>query len=190
MYPRPFDQVPAAQCRQHPLQKGQKLFSQGGTTAGLFYINTGIVELIRHTQEGVLIVNHRATAGTLFAEASLFCRHYHCDAIATTDTLVTEFDRGYLLAQFQLNPQFAMTLAQQFAQQIQTSRKLREILAIKGATDRTLVAIHEGMLNSHLKSFAAEIGLTHEALYRVLMVLVKQGKLHKVGRGEYFIKKS
>ena len=102
---------------------------------------------------------------------------------------MTEFERSYLLDQFQLNPQFAIILAQRFAQQIQTSRRLREILAIRSATQRTLAAIHEGMLNSNLKLFAAEIGLTHEALYRALKALVKQGELNKVARGEYCLVK-
>ncbi len=189
MYPSPFDQVPKCYCRLHQLDRGQKLFSQGGVTSGLFCIDSGVIELIRHTKEGVLVVNHRATAGTTFAEASLFSPQYHCDAIATTDTAVTEFDRSYLLDQFQLNPQFSMALAQRFAQQIQKSRRLREILAIKSANERTLMAIHEGMLDSNLKSFAAEIGLTHEALYRALKALVQQGRLNKVARGEYCLSK-
>ena len=52
MYPSPFDQVPKRYCRQYQLDKGQKLFSQGGITGGLFCIDAGSIELIRHTKEG------------------------------------------------------------------------------------------------------------------------------------------
>ncbi|NRA22151.1 MAG: Crp/Fnr family transcriptional regulator [Oceanospirillaceae bacterium] len=185
MLTAPFDQIPQQYCRHLEINKGDKLFHQDNPTGGMFYIKSGAIVLIRNTVDGGLIIIHRATSGTFFAEASLFSARYHCHAQATMDTKLIEFDRSYLLQQFENNPSFSMALAQQFTRQLQQARKIREILAIKKASERTLVAIQAGLLDTNLISFAATIGLSHEALYRALSQLVKQHKLLKVARGEY-----
>ena len=41
------------------------------------------------------------------------------------------------------------------------------------------------MLKSNVTTFAAEIGLTHEATYRALSALVRTGLVKKAGRGRY-----
>ena len=183
MLTAPFDQIPQQYCRHLEINKGDKLFHQDNPTGGMFYIKSGAIVL--NTVDGGLIIIHRATSGTFFAEASLFSARYHCHAQATMDTKLIEFDRSYLLQQFENNPSFSMALAQQFTRQLQQARKIREILAIKKASERTLVAIQAGLLDTNLISFAATIGLSHEALYRALSQLVKQHKLLKVARGEY-----
>ena len=45
------------------------------------------------------------------------------------------------------------------------------------------------MLGKEIKQFAAEIGLTHEATYRALAKLVKDGRIEKAGRGQYSMRR-
>lgn len=185
MLSSPFDLIPKQYCRHFAIDKGTSLFRQGNNTGGMFYIKSGHIELVRHSAAGELIVIHRANTDSFFAEGSLFSGHYHCDAIARSNTQLIEFDRTYLLNQFECNAQFSIALAKQFTLQLQSARRIREILAIKSARERTLAAIYEGLLVGDLTSFAAIIGLSHEALYRALSALVKSGKLVKLGRGNY-----
>ena len=131
------------------------------------------------------ITIHNVRAGETFAEASLFSSNYHCDAIALEDSQVIEFEQQEVLARFQNQPFFAMELARQFASQIQAYRRKIEILAIRDATERVYAGLCENLLHSDIKSFAAEIGLTHEAVYRSLAYLVRHRRLTKTARGTY-----
>ncbi len=83
------------------------------------------------------------------------------------------------------NPGFAVALAQQFAGQVQTYRRRIEILAISSAENRVLTALSDGWLTGKVVDFAAEIGLTHEATFRALSNLVRDGRVVKTGRGRY-----
>lgn len=183
--PPPFDQFDEDSTKKRSLAKANALFRQGDPTRGLFVLVSGRLELRRVTELGSPVLIHNVRAGETFAEASLFSSEYHCDAIALEDSQLIEFSRQEVLARFQNQPEFAMALARQFASQIQIYRRKMEILAIRDAAERVYAGICEGLLHSDIKSLAAEIGLTHEAVYRSLAILVRQGRLMKSARGTY-----
>jgi len=187
MLPAPLHRLPTVAQREMKVRKDDAIFHQGGVTDGVFYVQRGKVELRRHTESGVHVVIHRAILGETFAEASLFSNTYHCDAVALDETVVVRLAREAVLKQFSSDPEFALALAGRFAAQVQLYRRRIELLAIRSAEDRVLSALTDRPVNGSIISFASEIGLTHEATYRALAMLVRKGKVTKPGRGKYSI---
>lgn len=187
MLPAPLHHIPTAARKEMKVEKDEAIFVQGGAADGIFYVVQGRVELRRHTERGVQVVIHRAGSGETFAEASLFSDAYHCDAVALDRTAVIRLAREAVLKQFSSDREFALALAGRFAVQVQFYRRRIELLAIRSAEDRVLSALTDRPVNGSIMSFASEIGLTHEATYRALALLVRKGKVKKLGRGEYSI---
>ena len=185
MLPDPFHLIPITAHRRHKLASQETAFHQDDQTRGLFFVLQGKIELRRVTKAGQNVIIHRACQGETFAEASLFSARYHCDAIAIVASELIELDRAVILTKFAQNPQFALSLAKRFAQQNHGYRRKLELLAIKSARERIFVAVSDGLLDESIKTFSAEIGLTHEVVYRGLAQLVTKGDLVKTGRGKY-----
>ncbi len=185
MLPTPFDLIPRSALRQYQLKKSEVIFHQDDETRGLFFVVTGHIDLVRVTEAGHGVVIHRAKQGETFAEASLFSETYHCDAVCVSDSQLIEMNRKVVMAKFQSDSNFAFSLAQKFAQQNQFYRRKVELMAMKSAEERVFAAVLEGMLTGNIKSLAAEIGLTHEVVYRSLSKLTASGMLVKTERGKY-----
>ena len=185
MLPTPFELIPPSSCRRRLSDEGEVVFHQGSKTRGLFFVIEGKIELRRFSEAGQGVIIHRAKSGETFAEASLFSDHYHCDAVCTVKSQLVEMDRGTILHKFQNDPGFALAIAKRFARQNQEYRRKVEMLTIKSAEERIYAAILDGLLTDSIKSFASEIGLTHEAVYRGLSKLVVKRKLVKLGRGKF-----
>lgn len=185
MTPRIFNVLPSSAMNARNLRQGEVLFRQGDESRAIFYLGGGCVQLVRHTENGEDIVIHRALAGETFAEPSLFFEQYHCNAIVIEDAEFVSIDRNAILEAMGRGSAFAFALCARFASQVQTYRRRLEIQAIRSADERVFAAIADGMLGREIKSFAAEIGLTHEATYRALAKLVKDGRILKTGRGAY-----
>ncbi len=188
MLPELFQSAPEQAITTRQIAKGELAFHQEEKTRGLFFVSAGKIELRRTTETGGLVTVHRAQSGETFAEASLFTDAYHCDAIAVTDTSLIELERTYVLSHLQNDPDFAIAMTKHLAKQNQFYRRKIEILAIKNATARVYSALSDNLLQSDIISFASEIGLTHEAVYRSLRKLVDQGRVLQKGRGKYQVK--
>ena len=188
MLPELFRTIPDNAIRNILLDKGSILFHQDRQTGGLFFVKSGKIELRRCTESGEMLLVHHAIAGETFAEASLFSEYYHCDAVATNTSTLIEVDRKYVLAHLQSDPNFAIAMTKHLARQNQLYRRKLEIIAIKSASERVYSALCDDMLKSDIISLAAEIGLTHEAVYRSLRKLVRQGRIKQTGRGKYTVK--
>ena len=100
--------LPAAFRKNLPLREvraGATLFRQGDAVTAIFEVETGRLRLVRHAIDGHPIVLHTARAGELFAEAALFAKAYHCDAVAVTDSQAESS-----LLEAQVNYQVAVAL--------------------------------------------------------------------------------
>jgi CRP-like cAMP-binding protein len=181
----PFHMLPPMAFRRQKYAKNDVVFKQGEDTRGLFFVLSGQVNLCRYTESGHVITVHRATANSLFAEASLFSDRYHCDAQCNTACDIFCIDKAVILKCMDSEPKFSKQFNKLLASQIQNYRQILEILAIKSATDRILVAITAGYLVGSVIDFASQIGLTHEACYRGLRKLTREGILIQTGRGKY-----
>lgn len=183
--PDPFNKLDGKDCVAIELIKGSSLFKQHDKATGLFYLVTGAIVLNRSTEKGDSVVLHRAKAGDTFAEASLFSEAYHCTATATCDSQIIKCKRPAVLALFDTDTEFARALLARFAFQVQTSRRITELLSIKNATDRIMAALDDGLLQDDISEFADTIGLAHATVYRGLSQLADNGKIQKTNRGTY-----
>ena len=181
----PFHMLPTIAFRRQKYVKNDVVFKQGEDTRGLFFVLSGQVNLRRYTETGHLITVHRATANTLFAEASLFSDRYHCDAQCNSACDIFCIDKTAILKCMDSEPKFSKQFNKLLASQIQNYRQILEIMAIKSATDRILAAVTAGYLVGSVTDFASQIGLTHEACYRGLRKLTLSGILIQTERGKY-----
>jgi CRP-like cAMP-binding protein len=178
------------------LEPGQALFRQGDKAMAIFAVERGRLRLIRQTVDDRRVVLHTARAGELFAEAALFSDVYHCDATADIASRVRVLSKPALLAAFRADPDFAQRFTAVLARQVMTLRTRLELRSIRSARERVLqhlllAADSDGRtvrLDGSLMDLAAEIGLTHEALYRALAALEREGALARTDDGILLLK--
>ncbi|WP_290775775.1 Crp/Fnr family transcriptional regulator [Hoeflea sp.] len=185
MLPSPFHLLPSSASTSRTLRKGAALFHRNDPATAMYHVRTGQVHLLRHTSQGDEVVIHRVDDDESFAEAALFSPVYHCGAVAAADTELVRIDKASILERMQQDPDFAIAISARFAGQIQNYRRRLEIVAIRDARSRVFAAVADGIFASQVKAGAAQIGLTHEAVYRALSSLVRAGRLIKTGRGRY-----
>lgn len=168
--------------------KGDLVFQQGDACGGIWFIQSGRVDLQRVTETGHLVLIHRALKSESFAEASLFSARYHCTArVVQAGTTLIELERAALLGAMGADSAFAANLCAMLAGQVQSYRRQVEVLSIRKADERVFVAVAHGMLGDDIKAFAAQIALSHEVVYRALSSLARQGRMVKLARGQYEI---
>ena len=187
------DWLPASvrtQARERKLKAGEALFRLGDKSAGLVEVVTGRVRLVRVDRAGREIVLFSAAPGDTIAEASLFSPRYHCDAIASTAATVRVYSKPALLSAFAADPKAAQAFAATLAHQIMTLRTRLEQRNIRSARERVrhFLALNAGddgrtvdLAGVTLKEIAAELGLSHEALYRTLAALKRAGEIRRSG---------
>jgi CRP-like cAMP-binding protein len=164
----------------------RRLFPQGKSPSKCFMCS-GEVVLQRLGTQGESLVLQRARL-CFVAEASLHSSSYHCDAVVTVSgelvAIPIERVRQALLA----DPAFAMRWMGMLNRELKRLRAQCERLSLKGVRDRLLHLIEsEGLcgrlpLGAGLKSIALELGVTHEALYRSVAEMEKQGILRRADR--------
>jgi CRP-like cAMP-binding protein len=172
---------------ERTLKAGQYLFRVGDRTAGLYEVVEGKVRLVRIDRSGREAILQSAAAGDTLAEASLFSPIYHCDAVASTAAIVRLYPRATLLNELKRDPKAAQAFAEMLARQVMTLRARLEQRNIHSARDRVrhYLAVNADpngrtvVLPGTLKSFAAELGLSHEALYRTLAEMVAKGEIER-----------
>lgn len=180
-----YETWPKSAVKRLTLAGGEHAFRQGDVARGYFRVESGAVEMLRHSSAGLPITLHRAAAGETLAEASLFSERYHCDCIAKVPTHLVRYDKAAVLARLQNDPDFTLALTRRLAVQVQDHRRHRELLAIRNARLRVLAGLAELGQKGTVIGFAATMGLTHEATYRALSQLVAEGLVERTGRGRY-----
>jgi CRP/FNR family transcriptional regulator, dissimilatory nitrate respiration regulator len=187
-----LDWLPAA-VRQRStvrsLAAGEALFRQRQKVSAIFEVEEGRLRWMRHSIDRHPIVLHTATKGELFAEAALFAAAYHCDAVATIPSRVRVYPKRDLLTAFRSDPAIAERFMAVLAHQIHALRARLDERNIRSARERVLhhVALAAGKdgrtmrLDGTLMELAAELGLTHEVLYRTLAGLEHDGAIARAG---------
>jgi len=172
------------------LKTGQSLFRSGNRTDGLYEILQGKVRLVRIDASGGEAILYSAGPGDVIAEASLFSPVYHCDAFASADSVVRLYPKSVLLAQFQRDPKAAQAFMAMLAREIMNLRTRLELSNIHSARDRVrhYLVINAGadgriVLPGTIKELAGHLGLSHEALYRTLAAMQRDGEIaHERGK--------
>jgi CRP-like cAMP-binding protein len=178
-----------AATTERRLKPGQVLFHAGSKATGFYEVISGAVRLARVDPSGREAVLQLAVAGDSLAEASLFSQTYHCDAIATTESVVRLYPKPVVLAELERDPKVAKLFAAMLARQVMMLRTRLERRNIHSARDRirhflTINVAADGQtvtLPGTLKELAADLGLTHEALYRTLALMEAEGEITRTG---------
>ena len=188
-----LDWLPAAIRRGSTVRRlaaGEPLFRQGDAATAIFEVEQGRLRLIRHTIDSHPVVLHTARPGELFAEAALFADAYHCDAVAAAASQVRVYPKRQMLTAFRSDPALSERFMALLARQIHGLRTRLQQRNIRSARERVLqhLALAAGprrtvRLDGTLMDLAAEIGLTHEALYRTLAALEKEGAIARTKEG-------
>ena len=163
------------------LNRQQNVFIKGDTPTLLFYLVSGSVSLNRCLENGTSCTLQHIQRGFV-SEASLFALVYHCNAVAQSDCKLLAFP----IAEFRLafdDPNFRDLWIQLLSYEIRHLRTQIERLSLKTATERILHYLEsEGaydrlISNKSKKEWSAELGITHEALYRALSQLKKKNMI-------------
>jgi len=171
------------QCHAHHFKKGAYLFHQGKKPQYMFFIVSGEAVLTRTSSHGEPTILQRCKGGFL-SEASLLTDAYHCDAIATQSGQAIAIPIKSLRDSL-VDSKFSIKWVQLLSREIMRLRTQSERLGLKDIKSKLIHLIEtEGKkgvlpLQSDYKSMASEIGVTHEALYRTMATLEKDGLLIK-----------
>jgi CRP/FNR family transcriptional regulator, dissimilatory nitrate respiration regulator len=163
------------------IRRQSAVFGRGDRPQSMFFVLSGEVRLLRRSKTGSEIVLQRTRRGFL-AEASLDQLTYHCDAVAAEPSRLLAIPRKAFTQALAVND-FRDRWIAHLARELRKVRAHTERLSLKTARERIVHFIEtEGEagvvdLNQSKKEWAAELGLTHEALYRTLAQMAKRGEL-------------
>jgi len=170
------------------MEKGQAIFRFGDEVGAVYRILEGEVCLTRFSPEGAEIVLYRAREGDFFAEASLFATHYHCDAICTHPGRCLRLPADALRQRLANDSDFALEWIATLSRSLRKQRAAQERLGLKSLRMRVIHYIvdrgEEGRveLDQPVIRWAAELGASHEALYRTLAEMEREGLLQRQGQ--------
>ena len=154
----------------------EHLFRIGDSVHAVFTVIHGEVRLIRRDLNGTELVLQRSREG-FFAEASLHSKAYHCDAVAAEKSTLLRFPAQAFRLALDEDAGFRDAWMTHLARELRRLRAQCERLSLNSAADRVLHYLEsEGndgciVLKHTRKAWAAELGLSHEALYRTLRKL-------------------
>ncbi len=170
------------------INKGQRIFHLGDEVDAVYRVLEGEVCLTRFSPEGTEIVLHRAREGDFFAEASLFGTQYHCDAICTRSGCCLRLPAEALRHCLANDPGFAMEWVATLSRNLRRQRAAQERLGLKSLRMRVIHYMvdrgKEGRveLDQPIIRWATELGASHEALYRTLAEMEREGILQRQGQ--------
>lgn len=169
-------------CEVRHLPRGVQLFATGARPSWMHFVVDGELVLQRIGEDGEPVVLQRVRHG-LLAEASLLAPRYHCDAVVAADARVAGMPRQAVLDALQSDAAFALRWIGMLSQEVRRLRQQCERLSLNTVAARLLHLVRtEGSasglpIGTGLKTLAREIGVTHEALYRCVSALERQGVL-------------
>lgn len=162
----------------------QRLARQGDVPRYMFHVVEGEVRLLRAGRDGERFILQRVRQGWV-AEASLFAHRYHCDLQAAAESTLLRVPAATLRKALDASPEFRRYWVESLSAEVRRLRGACERLGLRRAEQRVLHAIEsdgtggELRLGASLKDWAAELGLTHESLYRALARLERSGALKR-----------
>jgi CRP-like cAMP-binding protein len=168
---------------------GATIFRAGTAARCVHFLSDGRVTLSRFGSRGEAVAIHAAQAGEFFGEASLHSDRYHCDAVVVQAAVVASIPSPALRDLLRRDGEFALQWLAIVSRQLRQTRTRVERLCLKGAAERVRhLLLTEGVgpcrrytLRTTVKDLAVELGLSHEALYRTLAALEREGAISRDG---------
>ena len=175
-------------ARAMDMGKSQRIFRMGDKVDAVYLVLEGEVCLTRFSPGGAEIALHRAREGGFFAEASLFGSRYHCDAICTRSGRCLQLPAEALRHCLANDPGFAMEWIATLSRSLRRQRAAQERLGLKSLRMRVIhYLVDRGVegrveLDQPILRWAVELGASHEALYRTLAEMEREGVLQRQGQ--------
>lgn len=166
---------------------GETLHRRGDRPAAMLWVLAGELRLVRHAADGTQLIMQRVRCGFI-AEASMEASAYHCDVVAAAAGHLLRFPLPVFRAELEQDASFRQAWMRRLAQEVRTLRAQSERLSLHGAAARILHYLEtEGsdgvvVLPQSRKAWAAELGLSHEVLYRTLRRLRDDGVIRIDGK--------
>jgi CRP-like cAMP-binding protein len=171
-----------AACLESKISKGARLFTEGKTPKWMFYVTHGEIALIRNGVDGEIAFLQRQRLGFV-AEASLLSDRYHCNADALLNSSLIKVPIPALKDWLGKDVQFSLRWISMLSAEVRRIRMQNERLALPTIRARILHLLNTGkqgaifQFQGSLKLMAQELAVSHEALYRGLAALEKEGKI-------------
>ncbi len=171
-------------CVSTHYSKGDLLFKTGHKPTHMFFIVSGEVVLERLGLHGESVILQRTRHGFV-GEASLQSERYHCDGKVMAPSGITRVPVRAIRTALDQDPAFASRWIGMLNREVKRLRLQCERLSLHKVQDRLIHLLEtEGTdgrlaLEAGLKSMAAELGVTHEALYRCVADMEKKKLLRR-----------
>ncbi|WP_127478400.1 Crp/Fnr family transcriptional regulator [Sulfurivermis fontis] len=168
----------AAQLRR--FAAGETLHRRGDRPTAMLWVLDGELRLVRTAIDGSVLILQRVRSGFI-AEASMEAGAYHCDVMAAAAGHLLRFPLPVFRAVLEQDAAFRQAWMRRLAQEVRKLRAQNERLGLHSAAERILHYLEtEGrdgalILPQSRKAWAAELGLSHEVLYRTLRRLREDG---------------
>lgn len=151
------------------LRKDEPLFQTGQPVRFLFLLTEGQVDLVRHTHAGARVLQARAGAGQVLAEASASSDLYHCDGTASESSQVRAIPVATFHARMDSDPALARQWAERLAHGLQHARMTAAIRTVRTVGERLDAWLAEDKSlprKGEWQALAQSLGVTREAFYR------------------------
>jgi CRP-like cAMP-binding protein len=171
-------------CEEREFPKGTGLFKAGETPARMFFVVSGEVILERPGLQGASVILQRTRRGFV-SEASLKSAKYHCHGQVVANSKIIQIPIREVREAMDGDTAFAGRWIAMLNKEVKRLRLQCERLSLTKVQDRLVHLLEtEGVdgcypIGAGIKSLAAELGVTHEALYRCIYSMEKQGKLKR-----------
>ncbi|MEO6982215.1 MAG: Crp/Fnr family transcriptional regulator [Edaphobacter sp.] len=174
-------------CAAVHFETGDTVFRLGNRTHSVFFIEAGSVRLLRYGRAGEDVLLHKAHAGEFIAEASLDSPRYHCDAVAAEPSDLLQYPADALKQMLETDGTFARQWSSLLARELRQARARFERISLKSAAERVRhLLVSEGhgpqcefRIDGTVKELARTLGLSHEALYRTLAAMSRDGVIDR-----------
>ncbi len=185
----PFPEALLNAAKIVQLRKGDFLFHCGDLVDSVFFVLEGEVRGLRTLRNGNSVVMMRAGENEFFATASLIMRHFPCSAYAAVRSRVLRIPRNSFEEAMEESGDFACYFAICLSKSLKQQCSLAERLRLKSARDRILhyIACESSSgksvtLKTSLASWADELGIEPESLYRTLSEMESAGEITRSGK--------
>lgn len=179
-------------CVEIETSQGTCLFTAGHKPTHMFFVASGEVVLERPGLQGASVILQRTRRGFI-SEASLKSPNYHCHGQVVANSQIIQIPIREMREALDTDPAFSGRWINMLNKEVKRLRLQCERLSLTKVQERLAHLLEtEGEngaypIGAGIKSMAGELGVTHEALYRCIYAMEKNGALT---RGDGFLRLS